>query len=94
MTKTTKYNNMLSSFQCDFTLALEKTNKLADLDKLIKNNNPSFLNDIKLLEELERGLRYGKLVIMEVDENDNLEEQIIDLERERDDLLDQLYGER
>lgn len=71
MTKTKKYNQMILALYCDFTLALEKKTKLADLDILIKNNNPSFLNDIKLLEELERGIRYGKLVIMEVDENDN-----------------------
>lgn len=60
-----KFNNMISAFQCDFSLARDGYGKLSMLDKLIEENNPSLLHDIELLEELEIGLRYGILAIVE-----------------------------
>lgn len=63
--KTEKFNNMISSFQCDFTLAKEDDNgrKLADLDDLIEKKDENLLRDIELLEELEWLLRNGKAEI-------------------------------
>ena len=63
--KTEKFNNMISSFQCDFTLAKENDNyrKLADLDDLIEKKDENLLRDIELLEELEWLLRNGKAEI-------------------------------
>lgn len=68
MKLTDKYNNMISAFQCDFSLVRDGYSALAMLDKLIEENNPSILQDIGLLEELEIGLRYGKLKIIEVED--------------------------
>ena len=74
MNKTTKYNNMISAFQCDFSLARDGYLKLAEIDYILdKSEGEELRNDIELLEELEMGLRYGKLAIIEVD--DTLEEQ-------------------
>ena len=69
--KTEKFNNMISSFQCDFTLAKEKDNdrKLADLDDLIEKKDENLLHDIELLEELEWLLRNGKAEIHLVETN-------------------------
>lgn len=63
--KTDKFNNMISSFQCDFTLAKEGYNdrRLADLDDLIAAKDENLLRDIELLEELEWMLRNGKAEI-------------------------------
>lgn len=63
--KTEKFNNMISSFQCDFTLAKEddSSRKLADLDDLIEKKDENLLRDIELLEELEWLLRNGKAEI-------------------------------
>ena len=63
--KTDKFNNMISSFQCDFTLAKEEDNdrRLADLDDLIATKDENLLRDIELLEELEWLLRNGKAEI-------------------------------
>lgn len=67
---TDKYANMISAFQCDFSLARDdKDNfRLMDLSVQIQNNNETIMRDIDLLEELEIGLRYGKLKIIEVEE--------------------------
>ena len=74
MNKTTKYNNMISAFQCDFSLARDGYLKLSEIDYILdKSEGEELRNDIELLEELEMGLRYGKLAIIEVD--DTLEEQ-------------------
>ena len=68
--KTEKFNNMISAFQCDFTLAKEDNNrKLADLDDLIKVKDKNLLHDIELLEELEWLLRNGKAEIHLVETN-------------------------
>jgi hypothetical protein len=61
--KTDKYNNMISAFQCDFSLARNGDNKLSDLDDKIKQKDSILLKDIKLLEELEYLLRSGKAEI-------------------------------
>jgi len=53
--KTDKYNNMISAFQCDFSLAKDGECKLSDLDKKLREPmwNRKLINDIELLEELE-----------------------------------------
>ena len=63
--KTDKFSNMISSFQCDFSLAKEGDNdrRLADLDDLIVAKDENLLRDIELLEELEWMLRNGKAEI-------------------------------
>lgn len=68
--KTDKFNNMISSFQCDFSLAREEDNNrvLADLDDLIKVKDENLMRDIDLLEELEWMLRNGKAEIHIVEE--------------------------
>lgn len=68
--KTDKFNNMISSFQCDFSLAKEDDNdrRLADLDDLIAAKDENLLRDIELLEELEWMLRNGKAEIHIVEE--------------------------
>ena len=63
MPKTTKFNNMISAFQCDFSLAKDGTHKLSELDKKIEQKDSSLLKDIDLLEELEWLLRNGKAEI-------------------------------
>ena len=69
MNKTTKYNNMISAFQCDFSLARDGYLKLAEIDYILdKPEGEELRNDIGLLEELEIGLRYGRLAIVEVEE--------------------------
>ena len=67
---TDKYANMISAFQCDFSLVRDGYKKLSTLDYELNNtmNNERLLKDIELLEELEIGLRYGKLKIIEVEE--------------------------
>ena len=68
--KTDKFNNMISSFQCDFSLARKDDNNraLADLDDLIKVKDENLMRDIDLLEELEWMLRNGKAEIHIVEE--------------------------
>jgi hypothetical protein len=61
--KTDKFNNMISAFQCDISLARDGEFKLADLDVKIKNREPRIMHDIELLEELEWMLRNGKAEI-------------------------------
>ena len=61
--KTEKFNNMISAFQCDMSLAKDGKHRLAELDTKIKNKDASILKDINLLEELEWLLRNGKAEI-------------------------------
>jgi hypothetical protein len=63
--KTDKFNRMIESFQCDFSLAkdTDSDRKLADLDDLIEAKDEQLLHDIELLEELEWLLRNGKAEI-------------------------------
>lgn len=57
---TEKFESMLSSFQCDLSLARDGYKKLSELDF----NSANLLSDISLLEELEWGLRNDKLKIV------------------------------
>lgn len=41
--KTNKYNNMISTFQCDFSLAKEDDFSLAKLDSKIKESDSHLL---------------------------------------------------
>ena len=61
--KTNKYNNMISAFQCDLSLAKQGRDILLELDDKIKKNDLVLLKDIELLEELEWLLRMGKVEI-------------------------------
>jgi hypothetical protein len=61
--KTDKYNNMISAFQCDFSLAIDDYKQLSELNKLIREKDSKLLKDIELLEELEFLLRNGKAEI-------------------------------
>lgn len=65
---TSKYNNMISAFQCDFTCVRDDDLRLSDLDAAITNKDDprhkGINKDIDLLEELEFLLRYGKAKIM------------------------------
>lgn len=61
--KTTKYNNMIEAFECDFNLALEGQKTLDILGDLIEDKNAGLLRDIDLLQELSYLLRTGKAEI-------------------------------
>ena len=66
---TDKYANMISAFQCDFSLARDGYLKLAEIDYVLdKPEGEELRNDIELLKGLEMGLRYGRLAIVEVEE--------------------------
>lgn len=66
--KTTKYNHMISAFQCDMSLAKEGKNNLSQLEKQLKNGDERLLKDIELLEELEWKLRHGQAEIILIEE--------------------------
>lgn len=68
--KTTKYNNMIAAFECDFDLARNGERDLRELSNAIKNKDERLLNDIDLLCELSFLLRYGKAEIHLVDERE------------------------
>lgn len=62
-----KYENMLTSFQADFSLATTYDEMdYADFRDLIRNKNERLLKDIELLSELEFNIRYKKTIIVEV----------------------------
>ena len=65
--KTNKYNAMIESFECDFSLAVTNNRSLSDLDALIVKNNKKLIKDIELLEELSFGLRHGTIEIHNVE---------------------------
>lgn len=69
--KTDKFNNMISAFQCDLSLAKDPSYRLVKLDRKIKNGDERILKDIELLEELEWSLRNGRAEIHLIDENDH-----------------------
>lgn len=67
--KTDKFNNMISAFQCDFSLARDdEGHSLSELDNLIAKKNEKILKDIDLLEELEWLLRNGRAEIYLLEE--------------------------
>ena len=69
--KTDKFNNMISAFQCDLSLAKDPSYRLVRLDRKIKNGDERILKDIELLEELEWLLRNDRAEIHLIDENDH-----------------------
>lgn len=64
---TEKYKNMIESFECDFSLSLEKGYSFRELDKQILECDERLLNDIELLKELSCGVRHGLLKIVEIE---------------------------
>lgn len=64
---TNKYLDMIDSFACDFSLALDKKSdfSLDELQYQIDNNlNLKLFNDIELLKELSFDLRQGNIKIL------------------------------
>lgn len=63
---TSRYENMLTSFQADFSLATNY-NELdyVDFRDLIRNKNDRILKDIELLSELEFKIRHNQIIILE-----------------------------
>lgn len=62
-----KYENMLTSFQADFGLATQYDElDYADFRDLIRNKNERLLKDIELLSELEFKIRHKQILIVEV----------------------------
>jgi hypothetical protein len=70
MDVTEKYKNMLAAFTCDFQLAVEEDSNFS-IDKLITENSKDIIADIDLLAELEFKIRYGKITIIEKEEEQN-----------------------
>lgn len=62
---TEKYQNMIEAFSADFQIAIDDTSKLEDLANQIEHKAKRLMQDIDLLDELEYGIRYGKLIIIE-----------------------------
>lgn len=76
---TNKYINMIETFECDFSLVKQGHNKLSELDKAIKDKTDNrLLKDIELLEELSFNLRHGKLKIIEIAEQQDIDIQSIE----------------
>lgn len=65
-TQTKKYNEMLSSFAADFYFAKQSDYKLKELQRMIDTKDERLMKDIELLSELEFNLRHGKVMIIEV----------------------------
>ena len=70
---TDKFRVALIGFSCNFSLAEMGTKHLALLDKILKREDTDkhkqrLVKDIGLLHELETGLRYGNIKIVEVTE--------------------------
>lgn len=63
MTKTTKFDNMLQAFECDFDLALQGEKTLSELQANIANGDERILQDIELLKELAYLIRSGRAEI-------------------------------
>lgn len=65
--KTDKFNYMIETFECDFSLAVQGRKPLACLDDLIEEKNEKLMKDIDLLSELSWLLRNGKAEIHLID---------------------------
>ena len=62
-----KYENMITSFQSDFSLAtLYDDLDFVDFRNLIRDKNERLLKDIELLSELEFKIRHKQILIVEV----------------------------
>ena len=64
---TKRYENMIEAFECDFNLPFNYNDftMFDDLKRLIQNKNVRLVKDIKLLQELSFGIRYGNLKIID-----------------------------
>ena len=61
--KSTKFDNMLQAFECDFDLALQGEKTLSELQANIANGDERTLQDIELLKELAFLIRCGRAEI-------------------------------
>jgi hypothetical protein len=68
MDVTEKYKNMISAFGADLELAKGLWGEFS-IDKLIAKNESNIHADIDLLNELEFKIRYGKITIIEKEED-------------------------
>lgn len=68
MHKTEKYNSVIESFKCDFTLAKRKRRHLHELEKHLQNDKSRLCKDLLLLEELSDLLKSGKAEIYLLDD--------------------------
>ena len=68
MDVTEKYYKMIRMFGADMSLAKDDI-KLFSFDELIKNNSKDIYDDIDLLNELEFKIRYGRITIIEKEED-------------------------
>lgn len=68
---TKKYENMIHAFECDFSIAFNYGDYkiFDDLKSLYESGNKRLLEDTKLLQELCFNLRYGKIKLIEQEEN-------------------------
>lgn len=70
---TPEFKDMIIAFGADFSLAtLHDSLEYVDFRELIKSKNERLLKDIDLLQKLEFGIRYGRIKIFEVEENENI----------------------
>ena len=73
---TSRYENMLLSFQADFSLATTYDElDYVDFRDLIRKKNERLLADIDLLSELEFKVRYRQIILLEV-KHEHQNEQI------------------
>lgn len=70
MVKTDKFNRMIETFECDFSLIKEGKQTFSGLDKMMKDPNSSLVKDMELMQELSTMLRYGQAEIHIVDEQE------------------------
>lgn len=59
-----KFNGMLDSFSCDFSLIDDGNMSFSDLEREFKNNNEYLLKDMSLLSELSFLLKTGRAKIV------------------------------
>ena len=68
MSKIDKFNRMIESFECDFSLIKEGEKTFSELDEKIKDSRYSLAEDMELMQELSTMLRHGQAEIHIVDE--------------------------
>lgn len=67
---TSKYIDMIDSFDCDFQLAKDRKFTLKSIQILINMKNKQIIKDIKLLNELSFMLRHKQAKIVLVEDSD------------------------
>lgn len=67
---TSKYEDMIDSFDCDFQLAKEGIFTLNTIQNLISVDNKRLLKDIELLNELNFMIRHKQAKIVLVGDSD------------------------